>query len=208
MRALATALQTGALDRFRGLVEYPRSLAGGKVYHVPSLGRIPCFNDPVTASTETRDTAGVPFPPPLAFIGALGTGFALQYLVPIRILRNATGLDTLQWAGAGLLLAAIALAIHTFTCFYLARTSPFPERPTTSLIIRGPFRFTRNPLYLAMSLVHTGVALFANALWPLLFLVPAVLAIRFLVIAREEAYLLRRFGPEYEAYCRSVRRWI
>jgi protein-S-isoprenylcysteine O-methyltransferase Ste14 len=162
----------------------------------------------VTASTENRDTAGVPFPPPLAFIGALGVGFALQYLIPLRILPSATGIGALEWIGAGLVLAAIAFAICTFTCFYLARTSPFPERPTTSLVIRGPFRFTRNPLYVAMSLVHAGVALFANALWPLLFLVPAVLAIHFLVIAREEPYLLKRFGPEYEAYCRSVRRWL
>ena len=162
----------------------------------------------MTASTENRDTAGVPFPPPLAFIGALGVGFALQYLIPLRILPSATGIGALEWIGAGLVLAAIALAFCTFTCLYLARTSPFPERPTTSLVIRGPFRFTRNPLYVAMSLVHAGVALFANALWPLLFLVPAVLAIHFLVIAREEPYLLKRFGPEYEAYCRSVRRWL
>jgi protein-S-isoprenylcysteine O-methyltransferase Ste14 len=162
----------------------------------------------VSASTQGKDTAGVPFPPPLAFIGALGLGFALEYLLPVRILRSATGIDVLEWIGAGLVLAAIALAICAFTCFHLAHTSPFPERPTTSLIIRGPFRYTRNPLYLAMTLVHAGVALFANALWPLLFLVPAVLAIHFLVIAREEPYLLKRFGPEYEAYCRSVRRWL
>ena len=90
----------------------------------------------------------------------------------------------------------------------LARTSPFPERPTTSLVVRGPFRFTRNPLYVSMSLVHTGVSVFANALWPLLFLVPAVLSIRYLVIAREERYLTRRFGADYGAYCRRVRRWL
>jgi protein-S-isoprenylcysteine O-methyltransferase Ste14 len=59
-----------------------------------------------------------------------------------------------------------------------------------------------------MSLLHAGVALFANAVWPLVFLAPAVLAIRYLVIAREERYLLQRFGAEYEEYCHCVRRWL
>lgn len=162
----------------------------------------------MSSHPENQETAGVPFPPPVAFIGALGVGFALQHFIPLRILRTGAGIDALQIVGAGLVLMAVVLAVCAFTCFRLARTSPFPERPTTALVVRGPFRLTRNPLYLSMSLVHAGVALFANALWPLLLLVPAVLAIRFLVIAREERYLVQRFGAEYEAYCHSVRRWL
>jgi protein-S-isoprenylcysteine O-methyltransferase Ste14 len=157
---------------------------------------------------EKQDTAGVPFPPPIAFIGALAVGFTLQHFLPLHILRTASGIDALAVAGAVLASSALVLAVCAFACFRVARTSPFPERPTTSLVVRGPFRFTRNPLYLSMALLHAGVALFANAMWPLLFLLPALLAIRFLVIAREERYLLQRFGAEYDTYCHSVRRWL
>lgn len=63
-------------------------------------------------------------------------------------------------------------------------------------------------MYVSLSLVHAGIALLANALWPLLLLLPALLVIRYFVIAREERYLLSRFGPEYQAYLNSVRRWF
>jgi protein-S-isoprenylcysteine O-methyltransferase Ste14 len=162
----------------------------------------------MSTNTESQNTAGIPFPPPLAFLGGLGLGFALQHFFPVHIQRGSLGIDVLERIGEALVLAAVALASSAFISLRLARTSPFPERPTTSLVVRGPFRFTRNPLYVSMSLVHTGVSVFANALWPLLFLVPAVLSIRYLVIAREERYLTRRFGADYGAYCRRVRRWL
>lgn len=165
-------------------------------------------SSPNAGNRDDADTAGIPFPPPVFFLIALGAGFALQHFVPLPVARTTTGIDVLEIAGAGLVIAAAALAAWALVSFRSARTSPFPERPSDSLVVRGPFRFTRNPLYLAMAAIHAGAALFANALWPLLFLVPAVLAIRFLVIAREERYLRRRFGSEYEAYCRSVRRWL
>jgi protein-S-isoprenylcysteine O-methyltransferase Ste14 len=162
----------------------------------------------MSSNTEAQDTAGLPFPPPIAFIAALAVGFALDYVIPLHIVRTSAAINVLQVTGGVLAFAALVLALCAFVCFHLARTSPFPERPTTSLVLRGPFRFTRNPLYLAMALLHAGIAIFSNALWPLFFLLPAVLAVRFLVIAREERYLLQRFGAQYEAYCRSVRRWF
>jgi protein-S-isoprenylcysteine O-methyltransferase Ste14 len=157
---------------------------------------------------EHTDTAGVPFPPPLAFLSGLAVGFGLQHFFPLPLLATNSGSETLAWAGAVVILLGVALATSAFVCFRLARTSPFPERPSTFLVAQGPFRMTRNPLYISMSLVHAGVSLVANALWPLLFLVPALVAIRYLVIAREERYLLRRFGLDYETYCRKVRRWL
>ncbi len=163
---------------------------------------------PVSAIVEGPETARVPFPPPLAFIGALGLGFALHHLVPVRLVRSGRAIDALELAGVLLVLAAVALALWAFACFRLAGTSPLLERPATALVVRGPFRFTRNPLYLAMALVHAGVSLFSNALFPLLLLAPAMLAVSLFAIAREERYLLERFGADYDAYRRSVRRWI
>lgn len=162
----------------------------------------------MSTNTESQSIAGVPFPPPLAFLSALGVGFALQHFFPVYIQHSTLGIDVLEVLGAVLIAASAALAALAFISLRQARTSPFPERPTTSLVIRGPFRFTRNPLYVSMSLLHAGISVFANAIWPLFFLIPAVISIRYLVIAREERYLAQRFGAEYETYCRRVRRWL
>lgn len=162
----------------------------------------------MTTRATDQTTAGVPFPPPLAFLATLGLGFALHLLFPLHLGRTTVLIEALERTGTALALAALVLAGSAFASLRRARTSPFPERPTTALVVGGPFGFTRNPLYLAMALLHAGIATFSNALLPLLCLVPALVAIRFLVIAREERYLRLRFGAEYEAYCRSVRRWL
>jgi protein-S-isoprenylcysteine O-methyltransferase Ste14 len=159
-------------------------------------------------ASDQGDTAGIPFPPPLAFLSGLAVGFGLQHFIPLPLLRIDSGAEALAWTGTALILLGAALAASAFIFFHQARTSPFPERPSTSLIERGPFKVTRNPLYISMSLIHAGISLFANALWPLLFLAPAIFAIRRFVIAREERYLLLRFGANYESYCGRVRRWL
>jgi protein-S-isoprenylcysteine O-methyltransferase Ste14 len=162
----------------------------------------------LAAVTEGRNTAGIPFPPPLAYIAALGAGFTLQHFVPVHLAHTATGADALEVAGALLAAASLAFVVGGFVSLRRAGTSPRPDRPTTALAVGGVYRFTRNPLYLSLTLLHAGVSLFANALWPLLFLLPAVLVICYVVIAREERYLAGKFGAEYEAYRRSVRRWL
>lgn len=144
------------------------------------------------------------FPPPLAFIAALGLGFLLQQRFPVPL---GTGLVS-RLLGALLALASGALALWAFRTFHRARTTIRPDRPSATLVTDGPFRLTRNPMYLSLSLLQAGLALLAGALWPLLLLAPALLAIRYHVIAREERYLAARFGAPYEAYCRAVRRWF
>ncbi len=158
--------------------------------------------------TNDHDTAGVPFPPPLAYLAGLGVGFALQRLVPLSIFRAAAAVSALKIAGVVLAATSLVLVVSTIMSFRVGGASPFLMRPTTSLVVRGPFRITRNPIYLSLALLHAGIALFFNAPWPLLLLLPAVLSINFLIIVREERYLQRRFGAEYEAYCKSVRRWL
>src|SRR5262249_6758965 len=82
------------------------------------------------------------------------------------------------------------------------------NRPTTTIVDRGPYRFTRNPIYLAMVLALIGPAIALNSLWLLLTLVPFALVIRYGVVAREEAYLQRKFGDDYRRYRARVRRWL
>ncbi len=154
-------------------------------------------------------TAGnsVPFPPPLAFIVGMALGFALQLLIPARVVTSPRGEHNLVLLAAGLLSVSTGLVIASVISFRRARTTHTFSVASTSLIVRGPFRISRNPLYLAGLLFHAGVSLLANALWPLLLLIPAIALVNTL-IKREEAYLTRRFGREYDAYRNRVRRWI
>ncbi|MBA2391346.1 MAG: isoprenylcysteine carboxylmethyltransferase family protein, partial [Ktedonobacteraceae bacterium] len=77
-----------------------------------------------------------------------------------------------------------------------------------ALLVQGPYRFTRNPIYLSMTALYTGIALLANTLWPILFLPGVFFVMTRGVIEREEAYLERKFGSQYVAYKEKVRRWI
>jgi protein-S-isoprenylcysteine O-methyltransferase Ste14 len=99
----------------------------------------------------------------------------------------------------------------TSTAFQLFRrrhTSVLPIRPSTTLVVAGPYRFTRNPMYLGLALLTIALSLFLNTWWPIILLVPTLIVVQSLVIAREESYLRRRFGAEYDAYACHVRRWF
>jgi protein-S-isoprenylcysteine O-methyltransferase Ste14 len=109
---------------------------------------------------------------------------------------------------AALLLPGGGLLVWSLWLFLRARTSPLPMRPTTALVGSGPYRWTRNPMYLAMLLVYLGAALLFDVTWALV-LSPAVVAlVNRLVIAREERYLEAKFGEEYRRYKARVGRWI
>lgn len=109
------------------------------------------------------------------------------------------------WMFVGLF---VGLLVWSFVGFARQKTTIIPDKPANALVLDGPFRFTRNPLYLAMALLTVGAALWLNTWWVLILLVPAVALIDRYVIAREEAYLRRRFGAEYDAYTARVRRWL
>lgn len=152
-------------------------------------------------------TPGVRFPPPVIFGVSLAIGFLLQRFFPVALLETF-GNSPLRLIGGIFLILAASLALCAFLALQGVHTPIRPDRPVSSLVTHGVFRLSRNPLYLSLSLAHAGISLSANALWPLLSLLPVLLVIRYSVIAREESYLLERFGAEYEAYLHSVRRWI
>jgi protein-S-isoprenylcysteine O-methyltransferase Ste14 len=80
--------------------------------------------------------------------------------------------------------------------------------PSAALVISGPYRFSRNPMYLGLALLFTGVAVMLGVVWALLFVIPLILYIQVRVIIPEERYLQRAFGDDYRAYCSQVRRWL
>jgi protein-S-isoprenylcysteine O-methyltransferase Ste14 len=118
--------------------------------------------------------------------------------------RAGGGACALAWR-CGVCLALFAWAIATIT---RAGSNVPTNRPTTSIVDTGPYRFTRNPIYLGMMLGLVGLAIAFDSLWPLVALVPFALVIRYGVIAREEAYLERTFGEVYRRYRARVRRWL
>ncbi len=154
--------------------------------------------------TTEHDNAGVIAPPPFIFAGALGLGLLLQGIVPLRFApRRRRPFTGIFLAASGLMLGMMA-----FRTMRRAQTSPNPGKPVTTIVTTGPFQLSRNPIYLSMALLYSGIAVLRNALWPLLLL-PVVLRIMNRgVIDREEAYLERKFGEQYLTYKQRVRRWL
>jgi len=152
---------------------------------------------------QGRETAGVIAPPPVIYLGFLGLGFALEGLLPGGDLPVGV-----QWLGAAVIFAGVALMISFERAFRSVGTDANPYRTSTSLATSGPYRFSRNPAYLGMAITYVGIAVAADAPWTLVMLVPATLVIQYGVILREEPYLERLFGEEYLSYKRTTRRWI
>ncbi len=162
------------------------------------------------AEETQKDHPGVRVPPPLAALVAVGLGFGLDALWPAPL--SLIGL-ALPWGlrlalGAGLLLAGLGLAFACFLRFRAADTAIEPWKPASALVAQGPYRFSRNPIYLGLMLCLAGVGAMANSLWILAMLLPLWAFLRVAVIALEERYLESRFGEDYRLYCSRVRRWL
>jgi protein-S-isoprenylcysteine O-methyltransferase Ste14 len=153
---------------------------------------------------DEQDKAGVVAPPPLIYMGALLFGLLLNRRSPIGFLPRsiARGLGWPFLGGGVLLLGWFERAMRQ------ADTPASPYKPVSHIATEGPFRYTRNPGYLSMAMIYTGIASLANALWAILLLPGALLVIQRGVIEREERYLERNFGQEYLRYKSQVRRWI
>ncbi len=152
------------------------------------------------------DNPGVIAPPPLLFAGVLLLGLAIDFV----LIRLRTGLpETLRYAlFAVLIVAAGALIAAAFVHFRRAGTHVEPWKPSTAIVTDGVYGFTRNPIYVGMALAYVALAVAADSLVALVFLIPALLIVTTGVIAREERYLESKFGDEYRRYKASVRRWV
>lgn len=152
-----------------------------------------------------EDSPGVRVPPPLLYIAVLGLGILVSVWLPIFRLP-----PHLAWVLGGLLLAAgvVLGPLWGLRTLRMAGTTVRPDKPSVKLVTGGPYRFSRNPLYLALTLMYAGLAILANAFWALLLLVPLTFFMSRFVIRREEDYLSRTFGEEYQRYTARVRRWL
>ena len=153
---------------------------------------------------QRSDSAGVLLPPVVLFAGTLALGFVLQWLKPVPLLRPAVA----RLLGVAVFVASFWLARSAETAFRRAGTNIRPDQPSLALLTDGPFRFSRNPLYLATTGIYVAAALFFNAFWPLVLLIPMLVVLHWGVIRREERYLEAKFGAPYRDYRQRVRRWL
>jgi protein-S-isoprenylcysteine O-methyltransferase Ste14 len=142
--------------------------------------------------------------PPLVYLAAVALGSLLELAWPLPFAAAALTLPL----GSILLAAAAALFLWSVGILRAAGTAVPGNRPTTVIVHAGPYHFSRNPIYVAFSLLQLGITLWANSLWLVATLVLAHAVMALVVIPREERYLERKFGAEYLAYKKSVRRWI
>jgi protein-S-isoprenylcysteine O-methyltransferase Ste14 len=153
---------------------------------------------------DEADRSGVKIPPPLLYIAGFVVGVALELAFPIAALPLALALAAL-FVGVAIWLALDGAAMLHFR---RSGTSMVPMRPSTALVTSGPYRFTRNPMYVGMAVLYAALALALGVIWALAVLPLVILAVDRLVIAREEPYLERKFGEQYREYKRRVRRWL
>lgn len=159
--------------------------------------------DPTGGPRPPRDHGpGVKVPPPVWFLLCVGAAWGLHRLLPVTIAPPfvefgiAVGL-----LGLGLIVAALVVML-------VARTDPRPHTPDRTLVTHGPFRVSRNPIYLGLLTIAAGIALASGSVWAWLAVAALFGLLDRLVIAKEEAYLLARFGKDYADYTARVRRWM
>ena len=157
------------------------------------------------SKSVAQDNPGVVAPPPVIQFGSILLGVIAHRLWPVPI----PFAGEVAWVVVPFFMCTSGtIAALSFRQFVKHKTSVRPDRPASSLIRRGPFGYSRNPLYVAIASLHVGIAFWVNSLWILLMLIPALLIMSRGVITREERYLERKFGQEYLDYKASVRRWL
>jgi protein-S-isoprenylcysteine O-methyltransferase Ste14 len=153
---------------------------------------------------KTPDNPGVIAFPPLIFLVNAVTSVVVHLFIRLPIMKYNLCLV----CGMIFITLAPTLALAALRTMKAAGTNVHPSEPALTIVSGGPFRFTRNPMYLALCLLQVALGFFLNDWITLLFVVPLVLVFHYGVVLREERYLTAKFGEPYLQYKREVRRWI
>ena len=159
---------------------------------------------PTAVTTADTDSPGVIALPPALYGGAFAVVVALRFLSPLPIAAWAVVLP----AGLALSVVALALARWGRRTMKAAGTNINPALPATTVVMSGPFRYSRNPLYVALTILFLGLTLAANTWWGVVVLVPLSAVLHVGIVRREERYLERKFGDSYRNYRSKVRRYV
>ena len=160
----------------------------------------------MTAPTSLSNP-GVRFPPPLLFVSGLILGWLLdRYWRALSL--SGLGISSVGRIGMILVVVGACLAAWGIATFWRARTAVMPHHAASRLVERGPYGFTRNPMYTGLTIAYLGASALLDSVWPIVILPLVLLLLVRLVIVKEEAYLADAFGTEYTAYQARVRRWL
>ncbi len=154
--------------------------------------------------TAAHDHPGVIAKPPKLYLAAILAGVALEWIRPLPFAPIALA----PWLGAALLAAGVALGAWAMGEFSRAKTNVPTDLPATTVVRSGPYRWSRNPIYLSLTLIHLGIAGLVNGGWLLVSLAITLVVMTYGVISREERYLEAKFGDAYRSYRKEVRRWL
>ena len=157
-------------------------------------------------SDERKDNPGViAFPPLIWAVGAAISTLVHFFVIRVPIMSNYRVSFV---CGTVIMILAPTLAVSAAVTFKRAGTNINPAEPALTIARGGPYRFTRNPMYLALCLLQVALGFFLNDLITLLFVVPLFLILHYGVVLREERYLTAKFGEPYLELKRTVRRWL
>ena len=164
----------------------------------------------ISQQVGDRETARAIARPPFLFLVALLLGFVSDHLVPLPFPISRIG--PAHWISAVIAGSLILIGIGIFAAgirnFSSAATPVQGTKPTRALVTTGIHGWSRNPIYLGMFLVYGGIGIAVRSPWILILALPLAITMRYGVVAREEAYLERRFGDAYRDYKARVRRWL
>jgi protein-S-isoprenylcysteine O-methyltransferase Ste14 len=159
----------------------------------------------LTDATSSDNPGVIAFPPLIWAVGAAISALLHFFVIRVPIMSNYR---VCLVCGILLVILAPALAISAAVTFKKAGTNVHPEEPALTIARGGPYRFTRNPMYLALCLLQVALGFLLNDWITLLFVVPLALILHYGVVLREEKYLTAKFGEPYLELKRSVRRWF
>lgn len=155
----------------------------------------------------SRRGPGAPIPPTLVYVAGFLAAWWLDGMRRFPV--DGAGASGVQLALGGLMFAAgVWLFAWGLATFARVRTGIMLQQEATLVVEQGPYRFSRNPMYVAFTASYFGLALFVNAAWPIVLLPLVLIVLSVTVISREEQYMRSRFGDAYDAYCRRVPRWL
>ncbi len=155
-------------------------------------------------TTEDKRGPGLKFPPPLLVLATVACAWLANLLKPLPIVAG----DALLGTGIAIIAIALLIALIALAHFFAAKTHVEPWHPTTAIIRKGVYRFSRNPIYLSFCIATVGAGLVLNSWWVVASVTLLKPLLERLVISREETYLEKKFGEHYLEYKRQVRRWL
>lgn len=157
--------------------------------------------------SDSPSGPGVHFPPPLLFVAGIALGVALQRFWSLTY--DMMFSEDVR-IGSGYLFGTVGAGILAWglVTFRRSRTAIYPNQPALQIVQHGPYRFSRNPMYVGLGILTAGLSLIFDNVWILLTLPPTLLVLTAFVVRREEAYLTASFGETYQRYCQQVRRWL